>query len=193
VYVPNGIDTEFFKPKDDGLASDPSIIFVGRGSLAKGFDTLLKAAPSIKGKIIAVMSTVTDELRTIAENLPNVEIKLKLNAEELCTEYQRAMAFVLPSLTEGNPISTLEAMACGLPVICTEEGSGENIEDGVNGLIFDFQDAQSLADKTNYLFENFKTAIKFGAYNRSMVIKNNSHSEVASRMLELYSKLEQTN
>ncbi|MCK5737721.1 glycosyltransferase family 4 protein [bacterium] len=188
-YVPNAIDTDFFVPNENGLAEEAIAVFVGRGSRAKGFHTLLKAAPKIKGKIVAVMSKAEKSLKDLAESLPNVEVRMQLNAEELRQVHQSAKVFVMPSLTEGNPISTLEAMSCGLPVVCTDEGSGNNIEEGKNGYLFDFNDADTLADRVNYLFEQNSIAREFAAKNRKQVEENNSLTGVTKNMLSIYKKI----
>jgi glycosyltransferase involved in cell wall biosynthesis len=188
-YVPNAIDTDFFVPNENGLAEEPVAVFVGRGSHAKGFHTLLKAAPKIKGKIVAVMSKAEKSLQDLAESLPNVEVRMQLNAEELRQVHQSAKVFVMPSLTEGNPISTLEAMACGLPVVCTDEGSGNNIEEGKNGFLFDFNDADTLADRVNYLFEKNTIAREFAVKNRKQVEADNSLTGVTQNMLSIYQKI----
>lgn len=185
-YVPNGIDTHFFRPYQNGLSDEPMAIFVGRGTLAKGFDTVLKAAPKINGKIVAVLSRVSDDLKKMAQNLPNVEIRMKLDIQALRNAYQNASVFIMPSLTEGNPLSTLEAMSCGLPVVCTEEGGGDNIEDGVNGYLFAFQDANALVEKVNYLFQHREIALRISRKNRQKIERENKLSSVTAQMIDVY-------
>ncbi|HEX9971119.1 MAG TPA: glycosyltransferase family 4 protein [bacterium] len=100
--------------------------------------------------------------------------------------YQNASVYVMLSLTEGSPITTLEAMACGLPVVCTPEGSGEYIEDGVNGFIFPFKDANKLAEQVNYLFEHRDLAHEFGAFNRTKVETELTLPVIAKQIQTIY-------
>ncbi|MEI5579328.1 glycosyltransferase, partial [Streptomyces brasiliscabiei] len=51
---------------------------------------------------------------------PGVEVLGALNDEELVAAYQRAWVFCLPSDYEGFGIPYAEAMACGVPVVATE-------------------------------------------------------------------------
>jgi glycosyltransferase involved in cell wall biosynthesis len=61
-------------------------------------------------------------------------------------ELARSDAFVLPSFVEGVPVSAMEAMAIGVPVICTNVGGvSELVEDGVTGLLVRPSDPDSIA------------------------------------------------
>ena len=70
-----------------------------------------------------------------------------LSEDEVIGELQSADLFVLPSFVEGVPVSAMEAMAVGVPVIATNiAGTGELIEDGKTGILIRPSDAQALAD-----------------------------------------------
>ncbi len=186
--VKYGIDNEFFKPAEKFKEKEKIAIYVGRGSLPKGFDTLVHAAKHIKGKVIAVASQIPNDLQEIIDGLDNFQVTTGISQEELLELYRNALVFVMPSLTEGSPISTLEAMACGLPVVCTPEGSGEYIEDGVNGYIFPFKDSLKLAEQVNYLFDNPEAAHDFGRLNRQKVETELTLPVIASQMKEIYKR-----
>lgn len=63
--------------------------------------------------------------------------------------------FVISSLWEATPISMIEAMAIGCPVVATDVGGiGEVITDGVNGLLCPPNDTDALASKIQKLVEN---------------------------------------
>ena len=97
--------------------------------------------------------------------------------------------FVLPSLSEGVPVTTLEAMACGLPVVGSIEGGGEKIEDGVNGYIVPFRDPERLAEKVNELFENKSMAEEFGKRNTELIRKNYTIEHSTAKMLNVFEQL----
>ena len=65
---------------------------------------------------------------------------------------QKADLYLLASVEEAFNNSVLQAQACGLPVVCSDEGGlPENIEDGVTGLLFRRRDAWDMAEKIEML------------------------------------------
>jgi glycosyltransferase involved in cell wall biosynthesis len=70
-----------------------------------------------------------------------------LTEEEVIRELEACDLFVLPSFVEGIPVSVMEAMAVGVPVIATNiAGTSELVEDGKTGLLVRPSDSQALAD-----------------------------------------------
>jgi glycosyltransferase involved in cell wall biosynthesis len=165
--IAQGIDTEFFKQLDNQAGKDNSALFVGRGSIAKGFDILIQAADLIKTNIIAVVPRISRLYKRIAEKKRNLTlITSKLDHSKLVKLYQKATVFIMPSLSETGPLVTLEAMGCGLPIVCTSEGGGDFVENGVNGFVVPNRDPVALAEKVNYTLDNIDIAQRFGKESR---------------------------
>lgn len=82
--------------------------------------------------------------------------------------YRTASAFVFPSLTEGFGRVTLEAMACGIPVVTTENAKGI-VEDGKTGFVVPIRDAKAVADKLRYLYDHRDVAVQMGINARAAV------------------------
>jgi glycosyltransferase involved in cell wall biosynthesis len=79
-----------------------------------------------------------------------------LDEPAVARELYSSDLFVLPSLAEGLPISAVEAMAVGVPVIATNiAGTSELIEHGSSGLLVRPSDAQSLADAVIRMIEDY--------------------------------------
>lgn len=184
-----GLDPAQFSPEWDWHKKDRMALFVGRGSLGKGFDTLVEAAPHIDGKIVAVASRIPKFCWEKIQKLTNFKVVTGIPSEQLVELYKKAAVFVMPSLSEGSPITTLEAMACGLPIAATEEGGGGYIEDGINGCIFPVRDPSSLAQKVNHLLEHADIARKFGEVNRAKVEANFTLPVIAEQVLNVYSEI----
>ena len=90
-------------------------------------------------------------------------------SSDIVTCYQQADIFCLPSLYEGFPNVLCEAMACGLPVVCSRVCDNPDIvEEGVNGYLFDPLDAHDIADKV-------LLATKLSAQQYDAMSKNNRH------------------
>ncbi len=148
VNVYNGIDTTIysntFLSKDEArsrlklpLAAEFVFGTVGRLSEVKGHDILLKSFAKVARQIpnsclvIAGEGRLEQKLRSLAEalNIHNQIFFLGFR-EDIPNVLQAFDCFVLPSLSEGHPLSLLEAMAACIPVIASNVGGIPEILDG---------------------------------------------------------------
>lgn len=153
VTIYNGVDTSVFYPKkDEGIRKELGIekenVLIGAlGNIrpAKGYDVFLKAAKLIHDKhpecrfLVAGQGSgeLMDSLLRLRKELDLEEvfffIGFKPDAAQVLNNLD---IFVLPSVSEGFSISTIEAMACGVPVVVTRSGGPEEIvENGINGVL----------------------------------------------------------
>ncbi|MFO8084059.1 MAG: glycosyltransferase [Desulfobacterales bacterium] len=138
--VYNGIEVEKFilsdlsrknAMKQVGISADNGTVFgtVGRLAPVKGQDVLLKAFAGVVQKhihawlVIAGTGPLKDELKKLAEILSIQHRVIFLGYRKDIPEVLRAIdCFVLPSLSEGHPLSLLEAMAAEKMVIASDVG-----------------------------------------------------------------------
>jgi colanic acid/amylovoran biosynthesis glycosyltransferase len=95
-----------------------------------------------------------------------------LTEDEIIAELQNADLFVLPSFVEGLPVSAMEAMAIGVPVVVTNiAGTGELVEDGKTGLLVRPSDALALADAVVRMIDDYEFRLRATELGRRKVME----------------------
>ena len=124
--------------------------FLGRLVLEKGLDVFSDAidAARAKGVPLRVVAIGDGPARGyFEERLPDAVFTGQLTGEELATALASTDVFLNPSITETFGNVTLEAMACGLPVVAAAaSGATSLVQDGVNGAAVEPGDIDALAD-----------------------------------------------
>ena len=130
IYPP--VDTKFFEP---GGQSEDYFLIVSALVPYKRIDLAIEAFNRTGEKLIIVgQGPEFKKLKKMAGS--SVEFYGSLEAEDLLQVYQKAKALILPG-EEDFGITSLEAQACGIPVIAYGRGGAtESIEDGISGLFF---------------------------------------------------------
>lgn len=165
ILLPSGINTHVFKPCE--VTKNPrQVLFCGGISLKKGAHHLMEAAVNVQscGVEVVLLGSISAEMRSILNNKSkNVKIMPFVQRAELPRIYSGAGCFVLPSLEEGLPKVTLEAMACGLPVITTANAAGEDlVKDGDTGFIIPTGNIDLLSEKILWMAEHPNEAREMG-------------------------------
>jgi glycosyltransferase involved in cell wall biosynthesis len=177
----NGVDESLFSPAD---VEGSGVIFVGRATASKGFDVLLEAAPHIGVPVRAVVYKIDRKLMDEAKRL-GVEVITGAPHERMPHFYRSASIFVLPSLDEEQPLTTLEAMACGLPAVVSSAAAADLIVDGVNGLIIPDRDPGSLVGAVKRLLGDAALRSEMGRRNRLSVEEGHTWDGVADGFLDI--------
>jgi len=152
--VPNGIDTDVFRPLP-GIAREPGRIIATNSADTplKGLAHLLAAVAEISRsrnhfKLVVIgepkKNGAVERLVRELGIAPRVEFTGRIDAAELVRHYARAAAAVIPSLYEGFGLPAGEAMACGVPVISTTGGALPEVV-GDAGLLVPPADPAALA------------------------------------------------
>jgi len=98
--------------------------------------------------------------------------------------------FVLTSLWEGLPISALEALSCGLPVVATDTGGiSEIIEEGRNGFLCPRRDIGQMAEKLERLLKDRSMRIKMAAAAKESLTADFDINALAFNTQKLYASL----
>jgi glycosyltransferase involved in cell wall biosynthesis len=166
VVKPNFVDPDPGEQEDDEAGM--YALFVGRLSVEKGVDTLLKAwqrVGEIPLKIIGD-GPLLDRAAGIArqENRSSIEFLGRLDHSEALACTKRARFLILPSVCYENlPTAILEAFACGVPAVVSRTGAmAEIVSDGRTGLHFEAGDPEDLAAKVEWAWTHPLVTMEMG-------------------------------
>jgi glycosyltransferase involved in cell wall biosynthesis len=110
--------------------------------------------------------------------------------EEMPTAYGRAEVFCLPSWWEAMPLSVLEAMASGLPVVATDVGEVSRVvTDGCHGVVAPPRAPDQLAEALRRVIEDPATARRMGDAARRRAVEDFSSVAMARAIGDLYDEV----
>ena len=170
------------------------LVSVGRLENEKYFDHIIKALCIVKnaGKDFKCVIAGDGALKNYLLNLSK---KLGFKKYVFLTGYTKKVIellsvsdiFVFASSREGLPVSVMEAMAIGKPVVAYNiRGVRDLVGDGVNGFLVPFGDIKGLADKIIYLMEHPELAKEMGKTGRVKIEQDFSLKVILPQMEKLY-------
>ena len=193
--VPNGINTDLFRPDPERRSKVPTLLSVGRLHAQKNVGYLLNLVSAIKGKTQIRAQIIGDgpersnlEATAAALRITDcVQFSGWLSREAVREAYQSATFLVHASSYEGMSNVILEALASGLPVVASQiPGNTELIQDGANGFLFDpASNPAQLADRISPLFQDQTNWGRLSAAARATIENQFSWNRAA----DLYKKL----
>ncbi len=201
-YVPGiGIDTKKIKDikknrkilNEFNIKDEVVLVSVGELSNRKNHKVILKALEKVKGNfkyIICGQGAKKEELIKLSKEL-NLQEKVEfLGYRQDVKEILKASdIFCFPSKQEGLPVALMEAMASGLPVICSDiRGNKDLIEDKKGGYLLKFYDMDEYSIKIQELIENKVLREEMGNFNLEK-IKDFDRKKVNTIMEEIYNEL----
>ena len=193
--VPYGVNLEMFHPAGKPPENSFEIIFVGRISARKGIKDLLDGfnKANIPNKKLTLVGTLDQEIKDIFDeqlSADNIELKGHVSQSELKNLLSRSHVFCLPSIEDGFGMAVGEAMACGCPVIVTENAGGASIvNDGKNGYIIPIRSPENLAEKFEKLSFNPELRNKMGEDALASVQSLGGWQHYGQEMISLYKRV----
>lgn len=174
-YVGNFVDEKKFYPAPT-THKYKTLLIIAAHSYFKNYDMFIETVEKLRAKTINEFRIIIAgygankgyaknvnvlEAKINASSFVNItEVIPEVKRDELCPLYNRADAFVLTSVQEGQPMVCLEAAACGLPIFSTKCGGVEDYVTDEIGRIVDITDSDMLSD---YLKQFIDGEITFDA------------------------------
>lgn len=187
-YVSRGVDPEKYSP-----GSPPAdvfrLIFVGALIQRKGVHHLLAAWKklSLKNAELILVGTLHEDVKAALQEYATSTVKHLGFSPRVQDELKKSSAFVFPSECEGFAKATLEAAACGLPIIATEE-SGDALVDGMNGFIIPPNDPDALAAAIETAHHRRDELQAMGLKGRERVLRCLTWDHYRQRILHAYAR-----
>lgn len=195
--VPNGIDTDLFYPMPEIKREKNRIIVTNSADTPlKGLYYLLQAIEHISRKrtirlvVIGTPKKKGGILKLIQRmNIGHlIEFTGRIDNGEFVEQYARATLAVVPSIYEGFGLPVGEAMACGVPVICTTGGALPEVA-GDAALLVPPENYRALADAIISVLDNPDRAEKLGFLGYKRVQRNFTWQKAAEKTIHTYRKV----
>ncbi len=209
VVIPNAVDMTImpsgsmvgrFRARYPQLADRLIVLFLSRLDAKKGLDILLPAFSRIRTQYPqASLVLAGSGDAAFVERLQHEAVRLGIGADVLWTgflsgeEKWSALAdadlFVLPSYSENFGVAVVEAMACGLPVVVSDQvGIHQEIAAAQAGLVVRC-DVAALTEACNQLLSDAPLRAVMGRNGQALARTDFSLEAVTERLVELYMKL----
>lgn len=199
--IPFGVDIQRFEKVNQRKVHEirrryrgQIVLFVGRLCYYKGIKYLLEASREIDAKFLLI-GDGPHKLKLMnlvrGNDLAKKVVWLgEVSEDDLVSYYHAADLLVLPSIyrSEAFGIVLLEGMACGLPLITTELGTGTSFVNCHNrtGLVVPSSDSVALEQAISYLLNNEDVRLRFSRNARERVKHLFSKAEMVENMKKLY-------
>ncbi len=181
-----------------GLSAGVVGLMVARIDGFKGHDALLQALAALKAKGVLLTVLIAGD-GAQRKNMEELAGSLGLNGShirflgfrsDVPDLHEASDFFLLPSLTEGLPLSVLEAMAAGKPVVATRVGGiPELVEDGEHGFLVPVGDNEALTRAIETLVRDANLRERLGRAGLDRVTTDFSFTQMKEKYLSLYGRL----
>lgn len=194
--IPYGVNLDFFLDEKENKKDKFRVICVGLMCLRKGIPYLIDAWKKLnlpeKETELLLVGNIQKDLNQVLKNvtLPkNIIFYGSTGRDNLKKLYKGSSLFVLPSIEEGLSMTIAEAMASGLPVICTTNTGGQDlIEDEKHGFITPIRNVDAIAEKILWCYKNRERSQEMGKLGQQKV-KNFTWDHYGEKVFNCYKKI----
>lgn len=205
-HIPNGVDTDAYKPLDPdkcrallGIPLDKRVLMFGALNLShhrKGGDLLLKALQNLpatlqKELVLLTIGQGGEEFSKI-DNIQTINLGFVTQARFKAMCYSAADLFIHPTRADNLPLMLLESMACGTPMVSFDVGGvPELVRPGITGYLAKQDDANDLCRGIIQLLEDNSARRRMGEHCRTTALREYTLELQTQRYLEMYHRLVQ--
>lgn len=191
VFLPNFIQDKTFDLEIRKESCQCRAIFAGGITRAKGCAEILTAALRLPTIEFHLFGKMHDDMAALFANAPkNIFLHGVISHDELLKEMCKSDFLLFPSYTEGFPLTVLEAMSIGLPVIATRVGAiPDMVENDLGGYLVAPRDVDGLINAINLLASDSKLRLTMGKFNRQKSFNQYRYSIVIEQLSQLYNQL----
>jgi glycosyltransferase involved in cell wall biosynthesis len=159
VKIPYGARLDRFKKISNPKENEFRVLWVGGVSINKGFMYALEAFEKLKhtSKEFIIVGGVSKEIKVLLINkdLTNVVFMGNVDNKKLPELYSISHVFLFASIDDGFGMVQAEALACGCPVIATENsGAADLFSDGIEGFIVPIRSPEAILEKLQLLADD---------------------------------------
>ena len=147
--VPYGVNATTYRCRDTAPTGKFTVAFIGAFTARKGVLYLLRALRPLAAHVRLVIYTRAKIDPAFAAEFAGIEVEVRagLSDQALAADLARCHLMALPSIAEGFGLTIMEAMACGVPVICTHNtGGADFITHDRDGFVIPIRDVTALTD-----------------------------------------------
>lgn len=204
-YVPGvGIDLKRIQERSNDVRKKRSeigipeekkmLLSVGELIPRKNHEVVIRALALLKDHRLCYVICGHGERKKYLEKLTE---KLRVRDQVIFLGYREdvielcslADIFILPSLQEGLSVALMEAMACGLPVVCSDIRGNRDLISNENGILVEKNDPIAYGQAIRYMIEG-KIAAKEMGRQSLKIIRRNEISLISQKMQEIYSRID---
>jgi len=175
---------------DNFTVSKKRIIKICKAIIENKFNLTLEIKPFFKKYQVDYEIRNKYESTKLRKGKSNIKYIGHVPQKELYKYYSQGSVFVIMSIEEGLAMVQPQAMACGLPVICTTNTGGENIvRDGKDGFVIPIRDVEKLKEKLVYLYENPEICRKMGESAKQRVSQGFTWDDYGDKIINIYENI----
>ncbi|MCI5134675.1 MAG: glycosyltransferase family 1 protein [Candidatus Electrothrix sp. AW2] len=195
--IPNGVDL----PGEQAvIRGKRDVVYIGnltQGVQRKAFDILFEAWVQVqeqdqrKSRLVMLGAGNSDVWKKYLKrhNCPD-SVYFAGAVKDVAPYLQQARLFLLPSRIEGMSNALLEAMSWGVPAVVSDIPANRSlIRHGINGWVVPVNDSRALADAVITLLADEALSLRLGRAARQEIEKSYTIERIATRLVELYTKL----